>query len=153
MKANAACDPTERRDQPQGRNILADDIILFSAQLSQVKCPHRLSRIVVWDEKNLREIVLLTNHPTFGGTTIADIYKERWRIELFFKLIKRDLRIQIWTAMIDLLLKWLHHLSKADGSLPKLASLLRLNLFTYRDLRSWLNDPYNTPPHIPPCVE
>ena len=61
------------------------------------------------------------------------------------------LRIQIWTALIAmLLLKWLHHLSRASWSFSNLASLLRLNLFTYRDLRQWLNAPYNTPPQIPP---
>jgi hypothetical protein len=48
-----------------------------------------------------------------------------------------------------LLLKWLHHLSKANWSLSNLASLLRLNLFTYRELTKWLNDPLETPPLIP----
>jgi len=89
--------------------------------------------------------------------------KERWQIELFFKALKQNLkvksfvgtsenalRIQIWTALIAmLLLKWLHHLSKASWSLSNLASMLRLNLFTYRDLRDWLDDPFNTPPLTP----
>ena len=47
-----------------------------------------------------------------------------------------------------LLLKWLHHLSKADWSLSVLASMLRMNLFTYRDF-DWLDDPMNTPPVLP----
>jgi len=124
---------------------------------------HRLRRIVVWDADHERPIVLLTNHLDFGATTIADIYKERWQIELFFKALKQNLRvksfvgtsenalrIQIWTALIAmLLLKWLHHLSKARWSLSNLASMLRLNLFTYRDLRDWLDDPLNTPPYQP----
>jgi hypothetical protein len=60
------------------------------------------------------------------------------------------LRIQIWTALIAiLLLKWLHHLSKAKWSLSNLASRLRMNLFTYRDLRKWLDDPFETPPLLP----
>ena len=76
------------------------------------------------------------------------IYKERWQIELFFKALKQNLtvktfvgtsenalRIQIWTALIALLLlKWLHHLSQPNWSLSNLASMLRLNLFTYRGL-------------------
>jgi len=41
-----------------------------------------------------------------------------------------------------LLLKWLHHLSKANWSLSNLATMLRLNLFTYRDLREWLHNPF-----------
>jgi len=47
------------------------------------------------------------------------------------------------------LLKWLHHLSKAGWSLSNLASMLRLNLFTYRDLNKWLADPMETPPLVP----
>ncbi len=55
------------------------------------------------------------------------------------------------TALIAmLLLKWLPHLSKAGWSLSNLASLLRRNLFTYRDLQKWLDDPFQTPPLIPP---
>ena len=60
------------------------------------------------------------------------------------------LRIQIWTALIGiLLLKWLHHLSKAKWSLSNLASMLRLNLFTYRDLTAWLDNPFGMPPTFP----
>jgi hypothetical protein len=60
------------------------------------------------------------------------------------------LRIQIWTALIAiLLLKWLHHLSQANWSFSNLATMLRLNLFTYRDLRDWLRNPFGTPPIIP----
>ena len=163
MKDNAVYEVVEARDVPQHRNILSDEIVLLTGVQAQKKCPHQLRRTVVWDEENEREIVLLTNHLDFGATTIADIYKERWQIELFFKALKQNLkvksfvgtsenalRIQIWTALIAmLLLKWLHHLSKASCSLSNLASMLRLNLFTYRNLRDWLDDPFNTPPHTP----
>ena len=106
---------------------------------------------------------MLTNALHFGPTTIAAIYKDRWEIELFFKALKQNLKvksfvgtsrnallIQIWTALIAmLLLKWLHHLSKAKWSFSNLASMLRLNLFTYRDLRRWLENPFGTPPLVP----
>ena len=163
MKDNAVYEAVEKRAVPRHRNILSDEIILLTGAQAQNKCPHPLRRTVVWDADNEREIVLLTNHLDFGATTIADIYKERWQIELFFKALKQNLRvksfvgtsenalrIQIWTALIAmLLLKWLHHLSKAGWSLSNLASMLRLNLFTYRDLRDWLDDPFNTPPYQP----
>ena len=143
MKDNAVYEVAEKRDVPRHRNILSDEIILLTGAQAQKKCPHPLRRTVVWDADNEREIVLLTNHLDFGATTIADIYKERWQIELFFKALKQNLRvksfvgtsenalrIQIWTALIAmLLLKWLHHLSKAGWSLSNLASMLRLNLF------------------------
>jgi hypothetical protein len=48
-----------------------------------------------------------------------------------------------------MLLKWLHHLSKANWSVSNLASMLRLNLFTYRELTQWLDNPTGTPPLMP----
>jgi len=163
MKDNAVYKVIERRAVPQHRNIFSDEIIRLTGANAKSKCPYPLRRIVVWDEENQREIVLLTNHLEFGATTLAEIYRARWQIELFFKALKQNLkiksfvgvsenalRIQIWTALIALLLiRWLHHLSKAAWSLSVLASMLRMNLFTYRDLMDWLNDPMNTPPVIP----
>ena len=164
MKDNAVYKVIKRLKVPQNRNILSDKLVRLTGAKAQGKCPHVLRRIVVWDNVNEREIVLLTNHLEFGSTTIADIYKSRWQIELFFKALKQNLkvktfvgvsenalRIQIWTALIGmLLLKWLHHLSQAGWSLSNLASMLRLNLFSYRALIDWLNNPFNTPPLEPP---
>jgi len=163
MKDNAVYEVLEAREVPRHRNILSDETIVLTGPGAQAKCPHPLRRIVVWDEAGQRAIVLLTNHIVFGATTLAKVYQERWQIELFFKALKQNLKIksfvgttqnalliQIWTALIALLLlKWLHHLSKATWSLAVLAALLRLNLFTYRDLRDWLDDPYHTPPLQP----
>jgi len=163
LKDNAAFEVVEECAVPEQRNILADQIIRLTGASAQRDCPCLLRRIVVWDADNEREIVLLTNLLEFGSTTIAAIYKERWQIELFFKALKQNLtvktfvgtsenalRIQIWTALIALLLlKWLHHLSKANWSLSNLACMLRLNLFTYRDLTKWLHEPMETPPLVP----
>ncbi len=75
--------------------------------------------------------------------------KQNLTVKTFVGTSENALRIQIWTALIALLLlKWLHHLSKASWSLSNLASMLRLNLFTYRDLAKWLDDPMQTPPLI-----
>src|ERR1039457_169737 len=90
-------------------------------------------------------------------------YPQIPRTRLFFKALKQNLKvksfvgtsrnallIQIWTALnAMLLLKWLHHLSQAKWSFSNLASMLRLNLFTYRDLRRWLENPFGTPPLVP----
>src|SRR5215831_11393537 len=163
LKDNAVFTVETEFEVPQNRNIRADQIIQLTGAQAQADCPGPLRRLVVWDAENEREIVLLTNLFDFGATTIAAIYKERWKIELFFKALKQNLtvrsfvgtsenalRIQIWTALIAmLLLKWLHHLSKANWSLSNLASMLRLNLFTYRDLTKWLHDPMETPPLVP----
>lgn len=163
LKENAAYEVVEELAVPLDRNIRSDQLIRLTGLQAQKDCPCLLRRLVVWDAVNEREIVLLTNLIAFGATTIAAIYKDRWEIELFFKALKQNLklksfvgtsenalRIQIWTALIAiLLLKWLHHLSKAKWSLSNLACMLRLNLFTYRDLRNWLDDPFETPPVLP----
>ena len=163
LKDNAAYEVLEQGPVPANRNIRSDQLIQFTGEKAQRDCPSLLRRVTVWDAVNQREIVLLTNLQEFGTTTIAAIYKDRWEIELFFKALKQNLkvktfvgtsenalRIQIWTALIAiLLLKWLHHLSKAKWSLSNLASMLRMNLFTYRDLTAWLDNPFGTPPILP----
>jgi IS4 transposase len=163
MKSHAVYEVIEDRRVPLNRNILSDEIILLTGRRAPEKCPHPLRRIVVWDEENERTIVLLTNHLKFGATTISAIYKDRWQIEIFFKALKQNLkiktfigttenalRIQIWTALLALvILKWLHYRSRASWSFSNLASLLRLNLFSYRELLEWLNHPFDTPPLVP----
>jgi hypothetical protein len=152
---------------PVNRNILSDQIILFTGPKAKEDCPHKMRRLVVWDPKEEREIVILTNHLKFGATTISDIYKDRWQIELFFKAIKQNLKIktfvgtsenalyiQIWTALIAILLiKYLQFKSRFGWSLSNLVAFLRWNLFTYRDLWDWINDPFDVFPLIPEHIQ
>ena len=86
-------------------------------------------------------------------------YKERWAIELFFKHLKQNLRIktfvgtsanalrtQIWAALIAMLLiKYLQLKSAFAWSLSNLVALLRQQLFVYRDLWLWIDDPFQPP--------
>ncbi|MEJ2467340.1 MAG: transposase, partial [Candidatus Thiodiazotropha sp.] len=87
MKEATCYEVLERREVPQHRPILSDEIIELSSKKAREDCPRQLRRVVVWDEEKQREIVLLTNHLSFGATTISQIYRERWQIELFFKWI------------------------------------------------------------------
>ena len=160
LKDNADYEVTDERRVPENSSIRSDQVIRLLGTVAAKKCDHLLRRVVVWDEVNEREIVLLTNHLEFGATTIAAIYRERWQIELFFKTLKQHLkvktfvgtsenalRIQLWTALIALLLlKWLHYQSHRSWSFSNLAAMLRLNLFTYRDLLPWLKEPFGPPP-------
>ena len=159
LKDNANYDVVEHRQVPKNRTIRSDQVIRLLGQVAAKKCPCDLRRVVVWDEVNEREIVLLTNLLEFGATTIAAIYRDRWEIELFFKTLKQHLKvktfvgtsenalqIQIWTALIALLLlKRLRYLSHRSWSFSNLAAMLRLNLFTYRDLLQWLKEPFGPP--------
>jgi len=152
---------------PLNRNILADQLIRFTGYTAQKNCPHVLRRVVVWDTEQCREIVLLTNHLEFGASTISAIYKDRWQIELFFKALKQNLKvktfvgtsenalyIQIWTALIAMLLiKYLQFRSTFNWSLSNLVAFLRWNLFTYRHLWEWINEPFDVLPLEPQFVQ
>ncbi len=167
LKSNAKCNVIEKRKLPKIRNILADEIIEFSRFDAFLSCPCRLRRIVVWDAEQNRKFVFLTNHLKFGATTIAQIYKDRWQIETFFKILKQNLKVktfvgtssnalktQIWTALIAILiLKFLQLSSKWSWSMSNLVALLRWNLFTYRDLWLWIDDPFDTPPQTPHSMQ
>jgi hypothetical protein len=163
QKGNADYTVIDERKVPKNRNILRDQTIVFNGYHSKRLYPFALRRIELWDEEKGETIVLLTNHLLFGATTISLIYKDRWQIEIFFKIIKQNLRIktfvgtspnalktQIWTALIAiLLLKYLKFRSSFGWSLSNLVAMLRYNLFTYRDLWAWIDSPYEVPPVVP----
>jgi IS4 transposase len=121
-----------------------------------------LRRIEIWVEDKNETLVFVTNHLKLAASTIAAIYKERWQIELFFKALKQSLRIktfvgtsenavqtQIRTALIAILIvKYLQLRSTFGWSLSNLVALLRQQLFVYRDLFTWLNDPFQAPPAL-----
>jgi hypothetical protein len=154
----------KNRSLPCRGNVLKDQEIILTGYYSAKKCQQRLRRIIVWDAENEREVVLLTNHMDFAASTIGRIYKDRWQIELFFKAIKQNLKIktfvgtsenavkiQIWTALISiLLLKILQMRSKIGWSLSNLSAMLRFNLLSYRELWVWLDKPYQSPAIGPP---
>jgi len=160
MKDNALYEVVEEHTPPQNRNILKDQTIRLSGAGAQEKCPHLLRRVEAVREDTGDILVFLTNHLGLGASTIAAIYKDRWQIELFFKALKQNLKIktfvgtsanavktQIWTALISmLLLRYLQMSSRFGWSLSNLVALLRMNLFTHRDLMAWLNQPFATPP-------
>ena len=150
----------ESRRLPNHLNILKDEVIELGSHWYKHKARYR--RIEVWVEQRQESMVLVTNHLGFGSTTIAQIYHERWQIEVFFRYLKQNLRIrtfvgtsanalhiQIWTALIAmLLLKYLQLRSSFGWSLSNLTALLRQQLFVYRDLYRWLDHPFQAPPAL-----
>jgi hypothetical protein len=160
LKSNADYTVVRRRPVPQRSQVLADEEIVFTGQRTRERFPGRLRRVEVWVPDLQRSLEFLTNHLDLGATTVARIYKDRWQIELLFKALKQHLRvktfvgtsanalhIQIWTALIALLLlKYLQMRARFGWSLANLVALLRMNLFVYRDLWLWLDDPFTAPP-------
>ena len=162
LKDNAVYEVVERRRVPEHSQVRRDEVIRLTGAEAETKCPHLLRRVEVYDPEKDDTLVFLTNHLAFGATTIAAIYKDRWQIELFFKALKQNLKIktfvgtsanalkvQVWTAMIAmLLLKYLQLKARFAWSLSNLVALLRMNLFTYRDLWAWLDQPFEGPPSV-----
>jgi hypothetical protein len=162
MKENAAYVVKEEFAVPQNRNVLKDQLIYFPSQAKAGEEPCLFRRVEIWDEDHQESMAFLTNLLGFGATTIAAIFKDRWQVELFFKAIKQNLKIktfvgtsanavktQVWTALIAMLmLKYLQLKSKFDWSLSNLIALLRQQLFVYRDLYQWLDDPFQAPPAL-----
>jgi hypothetical protein len=155
MKTNTRYRVIKRLSVPKGvANIISDEIIELTGKKAD-QCPFRLRRVVAWDAENEREIVLLTNHLEFAASTISRIYKDRWQIENFFKALKQNLRIktfvgtsenavriQIWTALIAILmLKILTMMSRCVWSLSHLGTMFRMCLMSHAGLRDWLDDP------------
>ena len=154
----------ESRPVLDGSNIVRDEVIECTSAYARKRHAPQLRRIELIREDNGEILTLLTNHMEFAASTVAAIYKDRWQIELFFKAIKQNLRIktfvgtsanalkiQIWTALIAILIvRFLQLRSRFDWSLSNLIALLRMNLFVYRDLWAWLHKPFETEVWQPP---
>ena len=160
MKGNIVYEITDDRGAPEKTNVLSDHEIMLTGTEAQKEYRGALRLVTVRNAQKQEEIKLLTNDFEHGASTIGKIYKERWQIELFFKTVKQTLnvktfigtsenalKIQIWTAMISLLvIKWLHYISSGKLSLTVMSTMLRMNLFTHRLLEECLKDPNEASP-------
>ncbi len=164
-KDNFQFNVIQERDLPDNRHqhILKDEIIELKNHISFEKYPKKLRRVAVWDDLNKQVVELITNQMTWTANTIGELYKSRWDVEIFFRDIKQLLHIksfigtsknavliQIWTALITiLLLKALKATAKYCWHLSNLVSFIRLNLFVKINLQHWLDNPfidYDKPP-------
>lgn len=145
------------------------DIKLMGLQVSK-KYTGQLRAIEVYDKKTEQYLVLLTNNMFWTADTISQLYRARWDIETFFKQIKQVLRIktfvgtspnavliQVWTAMISiLLLKYLQNRAQHKWHLSNLAAMLRTHLFSKIEMWKWLDHPFiksNPPPNELPLLQ
>ena len=128
--------------------VRADQVISLVGARSKAAYPEALRRVVFYDTENDRRLVFLTNLFSVPPKTVADIYKQRWKVELFFKWIKGHLRIksfygtsanavktQIWVAIIVYLLVAIAKKRlKLHISLHTLLQILEVNLFEKIDI-------------------
>ncbi len=144
-------------------NVRNDQVIRFTGPQAKEKCPHELRLVSFYDDEQQREFRFLKNHFKLSAATIAAIYKNRWAVELFFKAPRQNLKsktfvgtsptavqTQVWTALITMLMLRFMQLKAAWGwSMSSLIALLRMNLFTHRDLWAWPDVPFAVPPDTP----
>ena len=162
LKENIQFETVREKGLPDNRHehILKDEVIHLTGTQAKKKYPKNLRRVAVWDEKNEQTIEIITNQMSWTANTISELYKSRWQIEIFFREIKQLLHIksfigtsenavmiQIWTALITILvLKMLRQIAKYGWQLSNLVAFIRLNLFVKIDLQKWLDQPFEDPP-------
>lgn len=164
-KENLKFKTVKERELPKNRaqHVLIDEEIEFTNPISKEKYPKKLRRVAVWDDVNKQTIELITNNFKWSAQTIGDLYKSRWEIEIFFRDIKQLLHvktfigtsknavmIQIWTALITiLLLKVMKTTAKYGWHLSNLVAFIRLNIFVKIELQKWLDKPFEEPKKPP----
>jgi len=130
------------------KGIIRDERISLAGQHTRDKHPGDPRLIRFYDEKRKKTLVFLTNNFRLAAAAIARIYKSRWRIELFFKWIKQNLKIksflgtsrnavmtQIWLAMCYyLLLTYIKYQTRYAYSLLQLGRIIRETLFDRKSL-------------------
>ncbi len=158
LKSHAIFRVVERRSVLAVKGLTCDQTIEFTGALTAKKCPIQMRRIGYRDPQTGKHYVFLSNNFKLAAKTIADIYKSRWQVELFFKWVKQNLKIksfigtsknavmtQIWIALcVYLMLAYIKFQSKLKKSMQQILRLLQLNLFEKRDLMALLR---GDPPH------
>jgi len=161
LKDNIEYGVVEQRAVKPDSEIVRDEVVLL-VKIQEEGRVALMRRIEVWVEEKQETMVFLTNQLKLAASTIAAVYRDRWQIEQFFRALKQSLRIktfvgtsanavlvQIWTALIAMLLvRYLQMRSTFGWSLSNLVALLRQQLFVYRDLMAWLNQPFESPPEL-----
>lgn len=145
-------------------HILSDQDIRLTGLYTAKKYPKSLRIVRVYDERNKKTLVLLTNNMSWTADTISQLYKARWDVEVFFKYLKQlfriktfvgtsanAVRIQMWCSMIAMLLfRYLKSKAKYPWHLSNLVTFLRINLFVKINMWIWLDKPIleniNSPP-------
>ena len=131
--------------RPPKGNIRRDVLIQLEVTKSREACPAPLRLVEADVEVNgkMKTMIFITNNRMWSSTSVCDLYKARWGIEVFFKQIKQTLQLadfvgysenavrwQVWMAMLAyLLLRYISYLGKWAGSFKRLFTLLRGVLF------------------------
>jgi hypothetical protein len=159
MRSDMSMKVDKQNPVKKGSPILSDDIVTLLVPRSYNDYPQPLRRICYYSAERKREFVFLTNDFNLSAQTVADIYKSRWDIELFFKTIKQNLkikrfigyslnavRIQVFVAMIAyLLISLVKFLQRSTWSVQKIFRLIRINLFERKNISTLFTGVFKEP--------
>ena len=137
--------------------VRCDQTIILTGQKSARDYPVQLRRVKFYDVKHDKLLVFLTNNFDLPALTIADLYRCRWQVELFFKWIKQHLRIkkffgtsenalktQVWIAIaVYVLVAIVKKQLKSDASLYTILQILSLTLFEKTPLNQLIKNSVN----------
>ena len=160
IRGNALYRVIERRPVAPGSNVTSDQRIEYTGKKAQKKNLPPVRRIGYRDPETNKHYVFITNQFKWSAQTIADIYKQRWQVELFFKWIKQNLKIKAFLGISEnavmtqvlvalclyLLLAYLKFQSRIGKSLQQITRLLQMNLFIRRPLLELLQPVQQPPP-------
>jgi hypothetical protein len=146
----------ESRPVEKNRGLVCDQTIRLSGNVTKTKYKGKLRRIHFRDSETGKDLVFLTNHFAAPALTIARIYKARWRIELFFKWIKQNLRIkafygrsenavktQIWIAICTyLMVACLKKIHGIEQRLSRILQVISVNVFQKVHINQLLTDSF-----------
>ena len=158
IRGNAKYRVIERREVTKSQGITSDQIIEYTSIRSSKNDLRAVRRVGFRDPETGKHYVFITNHFDWSAKTIADIYKQRWQVELFFKWVKQNLKIKAFVGNTDnavmtqvlvalciyLILAYLKFQAKISQSLQQMSRLIHLNLFAKRDLIQLFKPPPET---------
>ena len=165
IRGNAKYRVLERRTVNKSQGITSDQIIKYTSDRSSKNNLRPVRRVGFYDAQADKHYVFITNHFDWSAKTIADIYQQRWQVELFFKWIKQNLKIkafigntdnavmtQVFVALcVYLILAYLKFQGRISQSLQQMSRIIHTNLFARRDLMALFKPPPDrrfTPPQL-----
>ena len=164
-KSNFRCRRLNSQKVDKTLGLRSDQRIVLTTKKSSAAYPETLRRVSYVDLDTKKRFVYLTNIFTVSAITVADIYKQRWQVELFFRWIKQHLRIktfygtspnavktQIWIAIsIYLLVAILKKRLDLPGSLHTILQILEVNIFEKKPIIQIVKDAYKQEPEPSLC--
>jgi hypothetical protein len=137
MKSNGAYKRIKNNRHEKNGAIISDVLIQLTGSKTKKHYPKPIRKVKYYDKEYHHTYEFITNNMEMGAQEIADIYKRRWQVELFFKWIKQNLKIksfwgtsenavfsQIWVALIISVLLWI--CKTLDGVIASAHQILQM---------------------------